>query len=83
MTPDLRHQDPNTRVGFQRLKRDEINPTFATSSSERESESERIRRFRELYADALDDYRQGRRDVQFPAGTYWMRVLHGVPCAPS
>ncbi len=46
---------------------------------------ERLRRlvsFRIAYAAALAAWREGSRSVQFPAGTYLMRVLHGVACAP-
>ena len=33
------------------------------------------------YRKALELWRAGRRDVEFPAGTYAMKVFHGVACA--
>jgi len=33
------------------------------------------------YRAAWAAMRRGARDVLFPAGTYWLRVAHGVPCA--
>jgi hypothetical protein len=41
----------------------------------------RLKRFRVEYEEALDAWRDGRRDVTFPAGTWLMRVLHGARCA--
>jgi putative transposase len=38
--------------------------------------------FRALYRDAKRRWCAGERDVVFPAGTYWMRVHHGVRVAP-
>ncbi len=35
------------------------------------------------YRRAWAAWRDGRRDVVFPAGTYLMRVLYGVTCAPT
>ena len=35
------------------------------------------------YQAALASWRAGERDVVFPAGTYKMRVLHGVQCAEA
>lgn len=44
----------------------------------------RLREFLTTYRVALRAWRRGRREVTFPAGTYAMRVLHGVSClAPS
>ncbi len=39
--------------------------------------------FRQAYAVALLAWRTGNLSVIFPAGTYLMRVLHGVACAPT
>jgi REP-associated tyrosine transposase len=41
----------------------------------------RLVEFLRAYRSAWRALRQGRRDVAFPAGTYWLRVAHGVPCA--
>lgn len=40
----------------------------------------RLRDFRAAYHDALRCWRDGTRDVAFPAGTYAMRVYHGARC---
>jgi hypothetical protein len=37
-----------------------------------------VRAFRLAYRSALDKWRTGIRSVVFPAGTWWMRVLHAV-----
>jgi hypothetical protein len=37
--------------------------------------------FATQYRAALAAWREGVRDVLFPAGTYLMRVLHGARCA--
>jgi hypothetical protein len=37
--------------------------------------------FLRSYREAFEAWREGVRDVVFPAGTYLMRVLHGAPCA--
>jgi REP element-mobilizing transposase RayT len=39
--------------------------------------------FREAYAVALRAWRSGNLAVVFPAGTYLMRILYGVTCAPT
>jgi hypothetical protein len=39
------------------------------------------RRWLEGYRKALSSWRAGDRDVEFPAGTYKMRVVHGARCA--
>jgi putative transposase len=41
----------------------------------------RLGTFRSDYRVAWRRYARGLRDTIFPAGTYWMRVVHGVPCA--
>jgi len=38
------------------------------------------RQWRKAYAEALKRWRLGDRTVQFPPGTYKMRILHGVSC---
>lgn len=40
----------------------------------------RLKAFREAYRVALMRWRQGVRDILFPAGTYAMRVAHGADC---
>jgi putative transposase len=41
----------------------------------------RLTEFVEAYREALAAFTGGVRDVVFPAGTYRMRVAHGLPCA--
>jgi putative transposase len=41
----------------------------------------RLRSFLEEYRVAWNAFRRGSREVLFPAGTYWMRVVQGVRCA--
>lgn len=43
----------------------------------------RLREFLRAYRAAWSAMRQGVRDVVFPAGTYWLRVAHGVACAET
>jgi putative transposase len=41
----------------------------------------RLMEFRRAYRHALAQLRAGLRDVVFPAGTYLLRIAHGVQCA--
>jgi len=41
----------------------------------------RLTEFLRAYRDAWSAMRAGVRDVLFPAGTYALRVFHGVRCA--
>jgi REP element-mobilizing transposase RayT len=41
----------------------------------------RLQNFLRAYREAWEALRAGARDVLFPAGTYWLRVAHGVRCA--
>jgi REP element-mobilizing transposase RayT len=43
----------------------------------------RLAAFVEAYRSALRAWRRGRADVRFPAGTYLVRVTHGVACEPA
>ena len=57
------------------------NPTFAVGRGHPEVRSRAgavVRAFRAAYREALEQWRNGVRSVIFPAGTWWMRVLHGV-----
>ena len=42
----------------------------------------RMRAFREAYGDCMRRWRAGERDMLWPAGTWKMRVVHGVRCRP-
>ncbi len=43
----------------------------------------RLSEFLQQYREAWAARREGRADQVFPAGTYLLRVLHGVACAPA
>jgi putative transposase len=43
----------------------------------------RLVEFLRAYRRAWSDMRRGVRDVVFPHGTYWLRVMQGVACAPG
>jgi hypothetical protein len=62
------------------------NPTFAVGRGQRTAffhAVKVVRTFRKLYREAFSEWRQGVRDVVFPAGTWLMRVLHDVRVAPA
>jgi REP element-mobilizing transposase RayT len=60
-----------------------ITPTVAARNRWRRIEAlQRNRRWLEAYCAALLRWRAGDRDVVFPHGTYKMRVVHNVACAP-
>jgi REP element-mobilizing transposase RayT len=42
---------------------------------------QRLKTFLARYREAWSAFRQGAREVTFPAGTYWMRVTYGAACA--
>jgi REP element-mobilizing transposase RayT len=59
-----------------------LNPRIA--SRDRWRRVEALTRFKEFlvaYRGAWCEFARGLRDALFPAGTYWMRVAHGVRCA--
>ncbi len=61
------------------------NPTVAAGRGNREALIKAkigVREFRQQYRRAFDRWRQGDRNVIFPAGTYAMRVVHGANIAP-
>jgi hypothetical protein len=59
-----------------------LNPRVAARDTPtRIAALERLKAFRIAYREALARFREGARDTVFPAGTYLMRVLHGVACA--
>jgi len=73
-------QSPSDRPGSREPRRG-MNPRVAARDKWR-----RIERLQWLdswlvaYAEALKRFREGFREVIFPAGTYWMRVHHRVRC---
>ena len=61
------------------------NPTFAVGQDKeaRAAAVAALRAFRNAYRAALERWRAGDRDVDFPAGTWRMRVLHAANVAPA
>lgn len=61
-----------------------INPRIAARDKWRRVELlQRLKTFLADYQTALEIWREGKVDPVFPAGTYLMRVAHGVVCAPA
>jgi REP-associated tyrosine transposase len=61
------------------------NPTFVVGPGMREAffrKVDQLREWRAAYRDALQRWRLGERDVEFPPGTWKMRILHGARVAP-
>jgi putative transposase len=63
--------------------RGELNPRVAARSRWSRMEAlQRNRAFRDAYIAAREAFISGQRDVEFPAGTYWLRLFAKVTCAP-
>jgi putative transposase len=61
-----------------------LSPRVATRDRWRRIEMlGRLKSFLADYAEALRTWREGKEEPIFPAGTYLMRVAHGVACAQS
>ena len=61
-----------------------MNPRFASRDKElRISAIKRYEQFVSQYWQALKAWRQGNREVQFPAGTYAMRIRASVNVSPG
>jgi hypothetical protein len=70
---------PSTEEAFGTL-----NPQIAASSTiVRVRAIQKMKHFVKAYREAWLRWRDGIRDVLFPAGTYALRLHSGVPCAPS
>ncbi|WP_437621310.1 transposase [Sorangium sp. So ce1151] len=57
------------------------NPTFAVGREQGgawKTAAGAVRAFRTSYRAALESWRAGVRNAVFPAGTWWMRMFHGV-----
>jgi putative transposase len=64
--------------------RGEINPDLACrDSEERVAALEERAQFLTDYRTALRAWCDGDREVEFPAGTWWMRVFHNARCVPE
>ncbi len=63
-------------------RRRELNPRVASRDKWKRIETLlRLKEFLRAYREAWRAMRAGARDVLFPAGTYLLRVAHGVRCA--
>lgn len=74
---------PITTRGTAREKIVDRNPTFATGSDRALffQKVAELRAWRQAYQDALDAWRKGDREVEFPPHTWLMRELHGARVA--
>ncbi len=69
-------------IPAKRERRGQLKPRFAARNPSRRVElARRLKSFLAEYREALVAWREMRREVTFPEGTYLMRVLHGVTCA--
>ena len=74
-------QKPSTRPATGEPRRT-LSPRVAARDKWKRIEMlSRLKEFLRAYRDAWLARRAGRRDVLFPAGTYQLRIEHGVPCA--
>ena len=76
-------QDPEGRPrGVE--PRGKLNPRVAALDKwNRVQVLQRLLTFLQTYREAWEARREGKRNVLFPAGTYLLRVAHGVPCAAA
>ena len=75
---------PHTKQAETRLERSSRNPRFA-AGGDRQALAAAVKRFRQFdadYAEALERWRSGDRNVLFPHGTWWMRIHHRIRCHP-
>lgn len=78
----VRAQSWRDRPGSAEPRR-QMSPRVAARSKWARIESlQRLQSFIEAYRAARAAFRGGRRDVVFPAGTYWLRVFVAVRCGP-
>ncbi len=67
-----------------REKRFGINPKIAAKNKWLRIEAiQRRKEFLSAYHKAYKRWRDGEREVLFPVGTYTLRILAGVRCAPG
>ena len=65
-------------------ERFKLNPRVAGRSKwQRIAALQRNKEWQKAYREAWEKFKQGIRDVVFPAGTYWLRVYAGVTCHPT
>jgi putative transposase len=73
------------RCSKEPLKQGKLNPDIAAGRGQHEARKAAIARrktFEAEHRDAKKRWCAGERSVVFPAGTYWMRVHHGVAVKP-
>lgn len=76
----LRH----TNTPKSRERRRQLNPRIACRNRLLRIEAlQRLRSFRSAYREAWLQFKEGVRDVLFPAGTYWVVRYAGANCAPA
>jgi putative transposase len=76
-------QDPLARAVSEEPHR-KLNPSVAASDvGERVEALSLLRAFRRAYRSAWEEFRSGMRNTVFPAGTYLLRIQHGVRCAAA
>lgn len=76
----------DTPASSPNMKRQRAGITPRVACKDKWRRIERLRRlvgFRDAHRIALAAWRSGSRSVRFPPGTYLMRVLHKVDCAPT
>jgi REP element-mobilizing transposase RayT len=74
-------QNPRGRPASGEVRR-QLNPRVAARDRWKRIEAlTRVLDFLGAYREARDAFRAGFRDAVFPAGTYLLRVTHGVQCA--
>ncbi len=77
----LRQKPTDSPASYERRRT--LNPRIAARDRGKRVEAiQRLKGFLEAYRQAWRQFRDGVRTVLFPAGTYLLRVRHGVACAP-
>jgi hypothetical protein len=65
------------------VERSKLNPRIACKNAERRKTMiAELRGFYDAYASARRRLLEGERDVEFPAGTVWLRLYANVVCQP-
>jgi hypothetical protein len=78
--PRVLSQRPTARPTTEK-KLGKLNPHIASRDRWKRIEAlASLVEFRRAYRAAWRKLKAGVRDVVFPAGTYWLRVAHAVPC---
>ena len=77
--------NPRTRPksAFRPVERSKLNPRIACKNEERRKTMiAELRGFYDAYQCARHRLLEGERDVEFPAGTVWLRLHANVVCQP-